>query len=161
MTISERKKEIRRRRKRSEKLTKLKKRLPKATKSEQVEIRTYNIIYEAVDDVKKAMEGLLKPVFVEKSVGHAEVRALFQVPRGIIAGCYVSDGKIVRSGKARVVRDSVQVWQGTIKSLRRVKDDVKEVLSGLECGVGLEDFNDLKERDIIECFEIEEVSATL
>jgi translation initiation factor IF-2 len=133
----------------------------KVAKEEQVEIRAYGIIYEAVDAVKSAMVGLLKPTFREASLGRAEVRQLFQIPKGTIAGCFVSEGKIARSSRVRVVRDSVSVWEGGLKSLRRVKDDVREVTAGLECGVGLEGFNDLKERDVIECFEIEEVSASL
>ncbi|MDH5673910.1 MAG: translation initiation factor IF-2 [Myxococcales bacterium] len=133
----------------------------KAAKREQVELRTYTIIYEAIDDVKAAMVGMLKPEYKEVALGRAEVRQTFNIPRGTIAGCFVSDGKIVRSGKARLVRDSVQVWEGTIRSLRRVKEDVREVSSGLECGVGLENFNDVKENDIIECFEVQEVAASL
>jgi translation initiation factor IF-2 len=133
----------------------------KTAKAEQVEIRTYSIIYEAVDAVKSAMLGLLKPEYKEVALGKAEVRATFSIPRGTIAGCMVVDGKIVRNAKARLVRDSVQVWEGTIKSLRRVKDDVKEVPNGMECGIGLENFNDIKEHDVIECFELEEVSVEL
>ncbi|MDD9932260.1 MAG: translation initiation factor IF-2 [Myxococcales bacterium] len=133
----------------------------KTAKAEQVEILTYNIIYEAVDAVKDAMLGKVKPEFREVALGRAEVRQVFSIPRGAIAGCFVAEGKIVRSGKARLVRDSVPVWEGEIKSLRRVKDDVREVQNGLECGVGLENFNDIKENDVIECFEVEEISASL
>jgi translation initiation factor IF-2 len=133
----------------------------KIAKDERVEIRAYNIIYEAVDAVKSAMLGLLKPTFKEAALGHAEVRKLFQIPKGTIAGCMVSDGKIQRGARVRVVRDSVQVWEGGIKSLRRVKDDVRDVAAGLECGIGLDGFNDIKEGDVIECFEIQEVSASL
>jgi translation initiation factor IF-2 len=133
----------------------------KTAKAEHVEIRSYNIIYEAVDAVKSAMLGLLKPTLREVSLGKAEVRQIFQIPKGTIAGCIVSEGKISRAGRARLVRDSVQVWEGAIRSLRRVKDDVREVAAGLECGVGLEGFNDVKENDVIECFEMQEVSASL
>jgi translation initiation factor IF-2 len=133
----------------------------KLAKDERVEIRTYDIIYEAIDEVKKAMAGLLKPTFREVSVGRAEVRQLFHISKGTIAGCFVADGKIQRSGRVRLLRDSVAVWEGAIKSLRRVKDDVREVAAGLECGVSLENFNDLKENDVIECFEVQEVSAAL
>jgi translation initiation factor IF-2 len=133
----------------------------KVSKSEQVEIRTYKVIYDVIDEVQQAMAGLLKPEFVEKALGTAEVRQVFSLAKGKIAGCYVSEGKILRSGKVRLLRDSVQVWEGAIKSLRRVKDDVREVAAGLECGVGLENFSDIKENDVIECFEIEEVSGTL
>jgi translation initiation factor IF-2 len=132
----------------------------KVAKSEQVEIRTYNIIYEAVDDVKSAMVGLLKPTFKESPLGQAEVRAVFSLPKGVIAGCYVTDGKIVRGAKARLMRDSTLVWEGTVRSLRRVKDDVREVATGLECGIGL-DYTDIKERDVIQCFEMQEVAAAL
>ena len=132
----------------------------KIAKAEQVEVRTYNIIYEAVDDVKNAMVGLLKPTFKESALGRAEVRAVFQLPKGVIAGCYVVDGKIVRGAKARLLRDSEQVWEGAIRSLRRVKDDVRDVATGFECGIGL-DYTDLKERDVIECYELQEVTASL
>jgi translation initiation factor IF-2 len=133
----------------------------KVSKSERVEIRTYTVIYEAIDDVTAAMTGLLKPELVEKPVGRAEVRQVFSLAKGKIAGCFVADGKITRSSRVRLVRDSVQVWEGSIKSLKRVKDDVKEVSSGLECGVGLENFSDIKENDVIECFEMEEVAVSL
>jgi translation initiation factor IF-2 len=131
-------------------------------KSERVDIRLYRIIYEAVDEVKKAMAGMLAPNFVEKAVGKAEVRQVFTIPKvGAVAGCYVTDGKIARNGKARVVRDSVEVWHGSIKALRRFKDDAREVAAGYECGISLEGFNDVKERDVIECFELEQVAAQL
>jgi translation initiation factor IF-2 len=131
-------------------------------KSERVDLRLYRVIYDAVEEVKKAMAGMLAPNMVEKALGKAEVRQVFTIPKiGAVAGCYVTDGKIVRSGKARVVRDSVQVWQGAIKGLRRVKDDVREVATNYECGISLDGFNDIKERDIIECFELESVAAQL
>jgi translation initiation factor IF-2 len=131
-------------------------------KSERVDLRLYRIIYEAVDEVKKAMAGMLAPSFIEKALGKAEVRQVFTIPKiGAIAGSYVQDGKILRSGKARVVRDAVEVWHGNIKALRRFKDDVREVASGYECGISLEGFNDFKERDIIECFEMEQVASQL
>ena len=131
-------------------------------KSERVDLRLYRVIYEAVDDVKKAMAGMLAPTSVEKALGKAEVRQVFTIPKiGAVAGCFVQDGKIVRSGKARVVRDNVAVWVGSIKGLRRIKDDVREVAAGYECGISLEGFNDIKERDVIECFELEQVAAQL
>ncbi len=133
----------------------------KVSKSERVEIRTYRVIYDVIDDVKAAMAGLLKPELVERSLGRAEVRQVFALTKGKIAGCFVADGKLLRSGRARLVRDSVPVWEGAIKSLRRVKDDVREVASGLECGVALENFSDIKENDIIECFEVEEVAPSM
>ncbi len=131
-------------------------------KSERVDIRLYRVIYEAVEEVKKAMAGMLAPSFVEKPLGKAEVRQVFTIPKiGAIAGSYVQDGKIQRNGKARIVRDSVQVWQGNVKALRRFKDDVRDVAAGYECGISLEGFNDFKEGDIIECFELEQVATQL
>ncbi len=131
-------------------------------KSEGIEIRTYRVIYEAVDDVKKAMAGLLAPEYRQKELGKAEVRQTFSIPKiGFIAGCYVTDGKIIRNGKLRLVRDAVTVWEGNISSLRRFKDDVREVTSGYECGIGLEGYTDVKEGDVIECYELEQIAATL
>ncbi|MBZ0116675.1 MAG: translation initiation factor IF-2 [Sandaracinaceae bacterium] len=131
-------------------------------KAENIEIRTYRIIYEAVDDVRKAMAGLLAPEYREKDLGRAEVRQVFTIPKiGAVAGCYVTEGKIVRSGKIRLVRDAVQIWEGSVGSLRRFKDDVREVASGYECGIGLEGYNDVKEGDVIECYELEQIAATL
>ena len=131
-------------------------------KSEGVEIRVYSVIYEAVDDVKKAMAGLLAPVMKAKELGKAEVRQVFTIPKaGTIAGSYVLSGTIKRNGKVRVVRDSALVWEGSIASIRRVKDDVKEVTMGFECGIALEGFSDVKAKDILECYELEETAATL
>jgi translation initiation factor IF-2 len=130
--------------------------------TEGVEIRLYNIIYNAVDDVRKAMAGLLAPTLVEKALGKAEVRQTFKVGKvGAIAGCMVTDGTIKRSGRARLVRDAVEVWQGKIGGLRRFKDDVGHVEHGMECGILLDGYADLKPGDIIECYEVEEVAATL
>ncbi len=131
-------------------------------KKEGVDIRMYGIIYEAVDEVKKAMAGLLAPTLVEKELGKVEVREIFHIPKvGTIAGCYVTDGKITRKANARLVRDGVKVWEGKLASLKRFKDDVREVTSGYECGLSLEGYNDVKERDVVEAYEIEEVAATL
>jgi translation initiation factor IF-2 len=130
--------------------------------SEKVDIRLYNIIYEAVDEMKKLMEGQLKPTLVEKALGKAEVRQVFHISKvGQIAGCYVTDGKITRTARARLVRDSVQIWEGKLASLRRFKEDIKDVAAGYECGIGLENYNDVKPGDVIEAFEIEEVAAKL
>jgi len=138
---------------------------PKATQlaeAEGVDIRLYNIIYDAVADVKNAMEGLLAPTFKEKALGRIEVRDTFHVSRiGTIAGCYVLDGKVVRGCRVRLVRDSGGFWEGKMSSLKRFKDDVKEVMSGYECGIGLENYNDIKVGDIIEAYELEEVKTTL
>ncbi|HEX2568724.1 MAG TPA: translation initiation factor IF-2 [Polyangia bacterium] len=129
---------------------------------EGVDIKIYEIIYEALDDVKKAMAGLLAPVQREKALGKAEVRQTFNIPKiGAIAGCSVIEGTIKRSAQVRLVRDSVQIYQGRISSLRRFKDDVREVAQGYECGIGIENYNDLKSGDIIEAFEIEEIAPTL
>src|SRR5688500_8200512 len=131
-------------------------------KSENVDVRMYSIIYEAVDEVKKAMAGLLAPTLVQKDMGKAEVRQVFTIPKaGTVAGSYVLEGKLTRNAKVRLVRDSVLVWEGAIASLRRFKDDVREVTSGFECGIALAGFNDVKEKDIIEAYEIESVVATL
>ncbi|MEM8605565.1 MAG: translation initiation factor IF-2 [Myxococcota bacterium] len=132
------------------------------SKKEGVEIRTYNVIYEAIDDVKAAMKGLLAPKVVQADLGKAEVRQTFGIPKiGTIAGCMVLDGKINRGAQARLVRDGVVVWEGAMGSLRRFKEDVREVQAGMECGIGLQGFNDIKEQDVIECFEEKQVEATL
>ncbi len=129
---------------------------------EGVDIRLYNVIYDAVDDVRKAMEGLLEPVFKEKYLGRAEIREVFSVPKvGNVAGCYIQDGKIVRNAQVRLLRDNVVVYEGKLSSLRRFKDDVKEVATGYECGMGLENYNDIKPGDIIEAFEMEKTAAKL
>ena len=127
----------------------------------KIEIRMYSIIYNALEDVKGAMEGLLPPTLVEKQQGKAEVRQIFKVKGTAVAGCHVVEGKIVRSGKMRLVREGVVVWEGKIASLKRFKDDVREVLEGFECGISLEGYNDLKEKDLIECFEVEEIKQRL
>jgi translation initiation factor IF-2 len=126
-----------------------------------IEIRLYSIIYNAVDDVKSAMEGLLPPTLIEKQSGSAEVRQLFKVKGIAVAGCYVTSGTIKRAGKARLVRDGVVVWDGKLAALKRFKDDVKDVQEGFECGMSLDGYNDIKEKDVIECYEIEEVKQKL
>jgi translation initiation factor IF-2 len=133
-----------------------------AAEREQVDVRTYRVIYEAVDEVRAALEGLLKPESKETVLGDAHVLQLFKVSKvGTIAGCVVRNGTISRSAKVRVVRDGVQVYDGTLASLKRFKDDVKEVKEGLECGIGIENFNDLKVGDVIESYRVEEVKRTL
>jgi len=125
---------------------------------DNVDIRLYNIIYDAIDDMKKALEGLLEPKFTERTIGKAEVREVFTIPKvGTIAGCHVVSGKIERLLDARLIRDSVVVYQGKIASIRRFKEDVKEVLSGYECGISLDKYQDVKQGDIIEPFILEEV----
>jgi translation initiation factor IF-2 len=129
---------------------------------EKVDIRTYNIIYDAIDDVHKALEGMLSPERKEEIVGTVDVRDVFKVPKvGNIAGCHVQDGKIMRNNRVRLVRDGIQVFEGTISSLKRFKDDVREVESGFECGIGLENFNDIKVGDTIEAFKIVESKRKL
>jgi len=129
---------------------------------EHVDIRFYDVIYHALEDIEKAMVGMLEPTFEERVIGTADVRETFQVPKvGIIAGCAVVDGKIDRSARIRVMRDGVVIYTGNIGSLRRFKDDVKEVLTGYECGIGVENFNDIKIGDQLEAFVMDEVEATL
>jgi translation initiation factor IF-2 len=129
---------------------------------QKVEIRAYDIIYELTEELTKAMAGLLAPKKVETVIGHAEVRQVFSIPKaGNIAGCSVSDGKILRSSHVRLIRDSVPIYTGALKSLRRFKDDAREVTMGQECGIAIENFNDIKVGDVIEAFSVEEVTASL
>jgi translation initiation factor IF-2 len=133
-----------------------------AAEREGVEIKLYKIIYEAVEDVRAALEGMLRPEETEVVLGEAEVRELFKVPRmGVIAGCSVRNGVINRQGRVRVIRDGIEVYDGNISSLRRFKDDVKEVREGFECGIGVENFNDIKVGDVLECYRKEQVARTL
>ncbi len=130
----------------------------RAAERENVDIRLYRIIYEAIDDVKAAMQGLLEPTYQEVVVGRAEVRQTFRVPDvGVVAGCFVTEGKITRGAQIRLLRDHVVVHEGRIASLKRFKEDVREVAEGYECGIGLERYQDIKEGDIIEAFEVREV----
>jgi len=125
---------------------------------QDVEIRTYRIIYECIEEIEAAMKGMLAPEFREEVLGHAEVRQTIHVPKvGTIAGSYVQDGKITRNSQIRVVRDGIIIFEDKISSLKRFKDDAKEVAQGFECGIGLEKFNDIKEGDILEAFEMVEV----
>ncbi len=129
---------------------------------EGVDIRNYRVIYEAVEEVKLALEGLLRPEEKEVVVGTAEVREIFKVPKaGTIAGCYVSSGTIQRNLPIRLLREYVQVYEGRIDSLKRFKDDVKEVRESFECGISIENFNDVKVGDVIECYRIEEIARSL
>ena len=129
--------------------------------SSDVEIRTYEIIYKLLEDIEAAMLGLLSPLYEEVVTGEAEVREIFRVPRvGAIAGCYVREGKITRGSKVRFLRDGTVIWKGSITSLRRFKDDAREVAAGFECGIGLSDFQDLHSGDIIETFEEREIART-
>ena len=133
-----------------------------AAEREGVEIRTYSVIYNIVGELRSAMEGMLAPEEVEESLGQAEVLELFKASRvGTIAGCRVTDGKVVRGGETRLVRDGTVVWTGRIASLRRFKDDVREVEEGQECGIVLENFQDVKVGDVLEVFETRQVEQTL
>jgi translation initiation factor IF-2 len=130
--------------------------------SEQVDIRLYTVIYELIDDIKKAMVGLLEPIYKEEELGRAEVREVFRVPKvGTIAGCHVIEGVITRNAKVRLLRDNVVVYEGAASSLRRFKDDAAEVRQGFDCGVGLERYQDIKEGDVIEVFQMVEVTPEL
>ncbi|MDH3495775.1 MAG: translation initiation factor IF-2 [Gemmatimonadota bacterium] len=129
---------------------------------EKVDVRTYRVIYEAIEEMKRALEGLLAPEEREVVLGEAEVRQTFKISGvGTVAGCFVRQGIIRRNARMRVVRDGVEVYDGQVASLKRFKDDVREVKEGLECGIGVENFNDVKVGDVLESFEVEEVARTL
>jgi len=133
-----------------------------AAEREGVDIKLYKVIYDAVNDVRAALEGMLRPEEREVVLGEAEVRQTFKAPKvGVVAGCYVRHGTITRQARVRVVRNGVEVYDGTIGSLRRFKDDVREVKEGYECGISVENFNDVKVGDVIECYRTEEVARTL
>lgn len=126
-----------------------------AADSRNVDIRLYRIIYDAIDDITNAIKGMLKPVYREEYLGKAEVRVVYKIPNlGQIAGLMVKDGKIVRNANVRVIRNNIVISDTTISSLKRLKDDVKEVIAGFECGIGLKDFHDFIEGDIIESFKL-------
>jgi translation initiation factor IF-2 len=129
---------------------------------EKVEIRKYSIIYDAVEDIRSAMEGMLAPEIKEETVATVEVRDTFKVPKiGVIAGCYVTEGTVRRNAQVRVYREGVELYTGRINSLKRFKDDVRQVESGYECGIGIENYNDLKVGDILEVFEKREIAKKL
>ena len=131
-----------------------------AAKTQEVDIRLYRIIYQAIEEIEAAMKGMLEPKFKESIIGHAEIRQTFKVSGvGTIAGAYVTDGKITRNADIRIVRDGIVVHEGKIGSLKRFKDDAKEVSENFECGLSVENYNDIKEGDIMECFIMEEVKA--
>jgi translation initiation factor IF-2 len=126
---------------------------------EKIEIRTYRVIYDIIDDVEAAMKGMLDPIFKEVVLGKIEIRNTFKVPGvGIVGGAYVLEGKVQRNSEIRLVRDGIVIHEGKISSLKRFKDDVKEVNQGYECGIGIENYNDIKEGDIIEAFKMEEIA---
>jgi translation initiation factor IF-2 len=129
---------------------------------EKVEIRKYNIIYDAVEDIRSAMEGMLKPEFKEEQIGTIEVRNVFKISRiGTIAGCHVTQGKVRRSSDVRLIRDNVEVFKGRVVSLKRFKDDAREVEQGFECGIGLENFNDIQVGDVLEAYETRELARKI
>lgn len=127
-----------------------------------VEVRLYNVIYQVIDDIEKAMKGLLDPVFEEKVIGQAEVREIYKVSRlGTIAGCYVTNGEIRRNSKVRLIRQDIQIYEGALASLKRFQDDAKEVRAGFECGIMIENYNDIKVGDVIEAYVMEKVKNVL
>ena len=129
---------------------------------ENVDMRYYSIIYDVTRDVKNAIVGMMASTYEERTVGRAEVREVFHVPKiGSIAGSYVTDGQIQRGRQVRLLRDGIVMYEGKISSLRRFKDDVKEVQTSYECGIGIEKYNDLKVGDVIECFYLEEIKPEL
>jgi len=132
-----------------------------AAKREGVQIKLYSIIYELIDQVKEAMVGMLDPEVRESVVGHAEIRQIFELSKGTVAGCFVTDGRILRTGRARVLRRRQPIYDGGIATLRRFQDDVKEVRVGVECGIKLGDFTEYEVGDIIECYHLEKVPQQL
>jgi len=137
-------------------------RVSEIAEKEKVDIRYYDVIYNVIQDIRLAMAGLLEPLHKENVIGRAEVREVFHIPKvGVVAGCYVTDGRIERNANARLLREEVVVFDGKISSLKRFKDDAKEVQTGYECGIGLEHFQDIKPGDVFEVYQIEEVKAEL
>jgi translation initiation factor IF-2 len=134
----------------------------KLAEKEEIDIRLYSVIYDAINEVRDAMEGMLSPEIKEEIVGTAEVRDTFKIKKvGTVAGCIVKEGKLTRNTKVRVIRDGIVIYTGDLGSLKRFKDDVKEVVSGYECGLNIENFNDIKVGDVIEGFQEVEVKKTL
>ena len=134
----------------------------KLAEVEQIDIRLYSVIYNAIEELEQAMEGMLSPDIEEKIVSNIEVREVFKISKvGTIAGCYVLDGKMTRNTKVRLIRDGIVVYTGELSSLKRFKDDVKEVSSGYECGLSITNFNDIKVGDIIEGYQEVEVKKKL
>jgi translation initiation factor IF-2 len=130
--------------------------------SEKVDIRMYTVIYDLLDDMRKSMIGMLEPVVEEVYLGKALVKQTFNISKlGTVAGCEITEGKVTRTASVRLLRDSAVVWTGKVGSLRHFKDDVKEVVAGLECGISIEGYNDIKVGDEMECFEEQEREATL
>lgn len=133
----------------------------KAAEKESVDLRTYRVIYDAINDVESAMRGMLTPEFKEVILGRAEVRQVISTPKAIVAGSYVTEGVITNKSEIRLIRDGVVVHEGHVDSLRRFKDEVKEVKSSFECGISIERYRDIKEGDIIEAFTMEEIKPQI
>jgi translation initiation factor IF-2 len=134
----------------------------KLAEKEQIDIRLYSIIYSAIEEIKAAMEGMLSPEEKEEITGTAEIREVFKITKvGTVAGCMVREGKISRTSRVRVIRDGIVIYTGELGSLKRFKDDAREVSSGLECGLNIQNFNDIKVGDLVESFKITEVKKTL
>ena len=141
--------------KNAEEISELEKKAIELAEAEGVDIRLHTVIYNLTNEIKNAMVGMLEPTFEEVPLGRAEVREVFRIPRvGVVAGCYVTEGKLVRNAEVRLLRDNIVIHEGKIGSLRRFKEDVVEVREGFECGVGIANFNDIKIGDIIECFQV-------
>src|SRR5690349_22865783 len=131
-------------------------------KRDGVEIRYYSIIYDVIDDMKAALSGMLAPTLRERFLGNAEIRQVFDITKvGKVAGCMVTEGLVKRGGKVRLLRDNVVIHEGTLKTLKRFKDEVREVKQGFECGMAFENYSDIRAGDVIECFEMEEVARAL
>jgi translation initiation factor IF-2 len=134
----------------------------KLAEKEQIDIRLYSIIYDAINEIRDAIEGMLSPEIKEDIKGTAEILEIFKITKvGTIAGCMVKEGKINRNAKVRVIRDGIVVYTGTLGSLKRFKDDVKEVVVGLDCGLNIDNFNDIKVGDIVEAYETTEIKRKL
>ena len=134
----------------------------KLAEQEEIDIRLYSVIYQAIDEIKTAMEGMLAPEYKEEILGTAEVREVFKITKvGTIAGCFVTEGVIQRNAEVRVIRDGIVIYTGKLGSLKRFKDDVKEVRNNFECGLNIDKFNDIKVGDVIECFHEVEIASKL
>ena len=129
--------------------------------AENIDIRTYRVIYDALNDVKAAMSGMLAPKYKEIVQGRVEIRQVMKFSKVLVAGSYVLEGKITNNSKIRIIRDNIEIFDGAIDSLRRFKDDVKEVAAGYECGISIVDFRDFREGDIIEAYTMEEVETSI
>ena len=132
-----------------------------AAKRENVQVKLYSIIYELLDQIKESMAGMLDPELRESVIGHAEVRQIFKLTKGIVAGCRVTDGRIARTARARLLRRRQPIYDGGLATLRHFQDDVKDVRAGMECGIKLGDYNDYEPGDIIECYQLEKFAQKL